>query len=617
MTFGEFLEYYSYVSACIEDDDYFGYLLSNLWQLGSEKPPEVPSKEEKYEPRGEIPNQKYVPNQEGLPGPIQESEPMPKYVPHQEYVQEPKYAPPQANVPLDVPAQRYEIEQKYSPSVQKYDYTPSVDQRFGKESGQDDKPERGHGKKRVGQKESYNPITGCSQQYEPKGYEHKEYGPKGGVYEPKSSDPKERVYEQKTIEQPKRYYGKGKKDEELKYLHQTPAGGIRGHAANVKGNSSSQDNPLKVQAEPLQGTRASYAKQSVIMENFRKILAVRGPRGIIGLCDKFRIIDSSNTGMIDINDFTQIIKNFQVPINERDIRALFQAYDRTQTGKIDYKLFMAQIKGTMNKFRQNLVEMAFNKIDKKGVGAIDIRELIGSYSGMCHPSVKAGKRSVDQVMTEFVETFEMNQNLHERRTEMIATKEDFIDYYNNVSTTIEDDREFEKLIAGIWQLYGDTPKVPVPYPKKNVSSVNQGAPFGTTEEPTDYPSKPKSVKSIESETPQLMTPAGYKLDDKETPSRRMAPISAGQKQLVNNFRQMLVSRGIKGILNIKKTFRMIDSANTKLISFPEFMKVLKDYRLKYDETNGENLFKVFDRNRSGKINYDEFVYTAVVSSFSI
>ncbi len=48
------------------------------------------------------------------------------------------------------------------------------------------------------------------------------------------------------------------------------------------------------------------------------------------------------------------------------------------------------------------------------------------------------------------------------------------------------------------------------------------------------------------------------------------------------------------------------------LSLSEFKKVIKDYRLKFSDKESETLFKRFDRDASGEIDYDEFLRTCVV-----
>ncbi len=60
----------------------------------------------------------------------------------------------------------------------------------------------------------------------------------------------------------------------------------------------------------------------------------------------------------------------------------------------------------MNEFRRNLVHQAFEVIDADHSGELTIEDLKGKYDARNHPEVKAGKKSEDQVLHEFLKTFE-------------------------------------------------------------------------------------------------------------------------------------------------------------------------------------------------------------------
>lgn len=58
-----------------------------------------------------------------------------------------------------------------------------------------------------------------------------------------------------------------------------------------------------------------------------------------------------------------------------------------------------------------MVELAFKKLDKDGSGVVDINDIKGVYNGRNHPDVKAGRRTEEDVLGEFLETFEMHFNI--------------------------------------------------------------------------------------------------------------------------------------------------------------------------------------------------------------
>jgi len=64
----------------------------------------------------------------------------------------------------------------------------------------------------------------------------------------------------------------------------------------------------------------------------------------------------------------------------------------------------------MNSFRLVLVNQAFNILDKNGSGTIDYDDIKDVYNAKKHPEVKAGRKTEEEVLLEFLETFEANHN---------------------------------------------------------------------------------------------------------------------------------------------------------------------------------------------------------------
>lgn len=113
-----------------------------------------------------------------------------------------------------------------------------------------------------------------------------------------------------------------------------------------------------------------------------------------------------------MNEFRKALKDFRVPLQEQDIQAVFNTFDRDGNGSIDYDEFVRGVRGPMNQFRQNIVKAAFRKIDKDNSGILELNDIQGVYNASRHPDVKSGKKTEDEVLGEFLETFEMHHSLN-------------------------------------------------------------------------------------------------------------------------------------------------------------------------------------------------------------
>jgi len=66
----------------------------------------------------------------------------------------------------------------------------------------------------------------------------------------------------------------------------------------------------------------------------------------------------------------------------------------------------------MNGTRRNLCQKAFNIMDKDRSGVLNIEDIKGVYNAKKHPDVIQGKKTEDEVLGEFLDTFEMHYSLN-------------------------------------------------------------------------------------------------------------------------------------------------------------------------------------------------------------
>ena len=131
----------------------------------------------------------------------------------------------------------------------------------------------------------------------------------------------------------------------------------------------------------------------------------------MGIRRSFQICDDDNSREINSSEFQKLIKDYRIDISDEEIKKLFRTFDRNNGGSIDYDEFIKGIVGDMNDFRKAFVKKAFNKLDKNGNGAIEPDDIKGVYNARNHPDVKAGKKTEDEVLAEFLDTFEYHFNI--------------------------------------------------------------------------------------------------------------------------------------------------------------------------------------------------------------
>jgi hypothetical protein len=71
---------------------------------------------------------------------------------------------------------------------------------------------------------------------------------------------------------------------------------------------------------------------------------------------------------------------------------------------------------------------------------IELSDIKGVYNASKHPEVTTGKKTEDEVLIEFLKTFEMHHNtMTDNAADGSVTMEEFLEYYNNISSSIDND----------------------------------------------------------------------------------------------------------------------------------------------------------------------------------
>jgi Ca2+-binding EF-hand superfamily protein len=203
------------------------------------------------------------------------------------------------------------------------------------------------------------------------------------------------------------------------------------------------------------GGEAQAASQDpeALAIKLKEKLASRGARGIIGLQRQFKIMDDDNSKSLNKYEFTKAMNDFQLNFSQGEISILFDYFDVDDNGQCAYGEFTRAIRGPMNPQRKRITAQAFKKLDKDGNGWIDINDIRNVYNATHHPDVQSGKKTEEQILQEFLETFETAHAMRENETpNYVVTKEEFEEYYNNISVGIDDDMYFQLMMENAWKL---------------------------------------------------------------------------------------------------------------------------------------------------------------------
>ena len=319
-----------------------------------------------------------------------------------------------------------------------------------------------------------------------------------------------------------------------------------------------------------------------ILNQIREILASKGIKEVCSIARYFRIVDENNTQTIDFKEFKKCCEQFKLNLTEDEVKTAFISFDRDNTGEIDYDEFLRTIRGDMNDFRKNLVYQVFNKLDLNGNGEISFDELQAKYSAKSHPEVLSGRKKEEEVLKEFMDTFQDTYNyLCGTETDNIITLEEFMEYYENISMTIDSDEYFETMLNNAWNLNGQN---------------NYKKAWANKEEEKEGDNNKILAEKYQEKF-------GERRPGQTQEEAKEEKVNIAFKKL----RKEMLSRGCGGLISLNRQFKLLDENNSKTLDFDEFCNALNEFKINLSNEEITSLFNCFDKNGNGVIEYNEFI----------
>ena len=197
-------------------------------------------------------------------------------------------------------------------------------------------------------------------------------------------------------------------------------------------------------AEEIEG-ELTYTADDLIADIKKKLLE-RGSYGIRGLARIFKILDDDGGRKLDLKEFQNGLLDYGFSITDEQAQLLLNKFDTNKDGHVDFDEFMRYLKGDINEFREGFIRQAYDKLDKNKDGQVTLEDIAMIYDASFHPDVLSKNKTPEEVYKEFMSQWDTQV------ADGIVTFDEFMEYFKDVSASIDSDEYFEVMIRNAWKI---------------------------------------------------------------------------------------------------------------------------------------------------------------------
>lgn len=100
----------------------------------------------------------------------------------------------------------------------------------------------------------------------------------------------------------------------------------------------------------------------------------------------------------------------------------------------------------MNDSRKAMVRAAYDKLDVNKDGQVTVKDVAEIYDASVHPDVVARRKTEEDIFREFLDQWDVQDK------DGIVTFNEFLEYYESVSCSIDSDEYFATMMKNAWKL---------------------------------------------------------------------------------------------------------------------------------------------------------------------
>jgi len=210
--------------------------------------------------------------------------------------------------------------------------------------------------------------------------------------------------------------------------------------ANNSRNPDKRDGPSQIEM--------TRNREYEVCVRIYPILRARGLHGIRSFRRTCQGMDLLNDGKLPLSVFEGALNYLGIRFGEGESDAVMRLFG-DEDYRVDYVRFLRLIKCHMPTVRVASVRDAYRKLQRVAGGPVTISHLERCFEVRWNREVQSQRQSEQEFMQEFLSQWMIDN------AEGIVSWDDFLNYYVDVSLTVDDDIVFVELLRQCWNLQDD------------------------------------------------------------------------------------------------------------------------------------------------------------------
>ena len=364
--------------------------------------------------------------------------------------------------------------------------------------------------------------------------------------------------------------------------------------------------------------------------------------------------ENKTTHTTNLESLISKLKLLQIDLNQDDVINFFACLDYTQSGQVSTDEILRVIAGEIPERRKIEVITKFGEMDKDRTGYLPIKFLKNIYNAKFHPDCFLGKKPENEVLDEFMFTFEVFCFIKGLSDEQNISYKDFVEYYTPISASIKSDNYFDDILLGAWSIEEDK-KIPnerneinennninkvnsppnnIVDTRKNIQNndirVEQRNNFQINQNPNLKLQSPKlnpnSNYSQEKKlgkihynpiTNEFTTESNYQNRNfnynrnneyiSNIRNMNINSMNISEVPSISKLKTLLSMRGLKSIFIIQRMLYIYDKNQTGEIPFNKLCEIFEIYNLGLSREEIFEFFEIIDKEHKGFIKYNDLI----------